>query len=95
MVDASDCPMGFAMATAFKPSLDKSSESFNTQGEKGSKGGRPKKSDDGEIKKLIVNKPTITAQEIADSLGVSVSAVQKHTIWKNRKIIILFLFYFC
>lgn len=87
MVDALECPMGFAMTQAFKLAIDNSVERFNENSLNGSKGGRPSKMSGNELKEFLREHPNVKAKEVAEKFGVSESAIQKREEWKNRKLL--------
>ena len=66
-----------------KGSIDFSIDNYEQKVMNGQKGGRKKKIDDDQIYELAKN--GMTAQEIADELGVSKSSVDKSEGWKRRK----------
>lgn len=66
-----------------KGSIDFSIDNYEQKVMNGQKGGRKKKIDDDQIYGLATK--GMTAQEIADELGVSKSSVDKSEGWKRRK----------
>lgn len=66
-----------------KGSIDFSIDNYEQKVMNGQKGGRKKKIDDDQIYELA--RKGMTAQEIADELGVSKSSVDKSEGWKRRK----------
>ena len=66
-----------------KGSIDFSIGNYEQKVMNGQKGGRKKKIDDDQIYGLAIK--GMTAQEIADELGVSKSSVDKSEGWKRRK----------
>lgn len=66
-----------------KGSIDFSIDNYEQKVMNGQKGGRKKKIDDDQIYGLAIK--GMTAQEIADELGVSKSSVDKSEGWKRRR----------
>lgn len=66
-----------------KGSIDFSIGNYEQKVMNGQKGGRKKKIDDDQIYGLAIK--GMTAQEIADELGVSKSSVDKSEGWKRRR----------
>lgn len=66
-----------------KGSIDFSLDNYEQKVMNSQKGGRKKKIDDDQIYELA--RKGMTAQEIADELGVSKSSVDKSEGWKRRK----------
>lgn len=85
MVSVTDCPLGFSMATAFRPAIDNSVERFNNNSLNGTKGGRPTKIDGNELIAYLQQNPGVGAKTVAQYFGVTESAIQKRPEWKNRK----------
>lgn len=84
MVDETEFPIGKALTQAFKMSIDKSVNKFNENSDNGTRGGRPVKVSDEELKEYIIAND-VSAKEVAQHFGISESAVQKKEVWKNRK----------
>ena len=83
MVDPLKEPMGFAMTTAFKLSIDNSTKSFNSKAEAAKKGGRPKVGiEDNVLIECI--RSGMKAKDIAEKYGISVETIYKREVWKNR-----------
>lgn len=66
-----------------KGSIDFSIDNYEQKVMSGQKGGRKKKIDDDQVYGLAMK--GMTAQEIADELGISKSSVDKSEGWKRRR----------
>lgn len=87
LVDATKYPIGAMAAGMVKPSIDASVERYNSSSVNGTKGGRPSKVTDEEIKEYLSRNPNATSSQVAEEFGISASSVQKKDVWKNRKLI--------
>lgn len=82
LVYTDDCVIS-SIVNMVKGSIDFSIGNYEQKVMNGQKGGRKKKIDDDQIYGLATK--GMTAQEIADELGVSKSSVDKSEGWKRRK----------
>lgn len=76
-------PIIFSIVNGYKGSIDNSINDYERKVEMSKTAGRKKKIDDQKVYELA--REGKTAQEIADELGVSKSAIDKNEGWKNRK----------
>ena len=78
-----DDPIIFSIVNGYKGSIDNSINDYERKVEMSKTAGRKKKIDDKKVYELA--REGKTAQEVADELGVSKSAIDKNEGWKNRK----------
>ena len=78
-----DDPIVFSLVNGYKGSMMNTTNEYLKRLEMSKTAGRKKKIDDKQIYDLA--KTGKTAQEVADSLGISKSAVDKSDGWRNRK----------
>ena len=78
-----DDPIVQAFVNMLKGRIDASKEAYKQKVEMSKVGGRKKKTNDTEIYKLA--REGYSSAEIAKTLGISKSAVDHSTGWKNRK----------
>ena len=78
-----DDPIIFSIVNGYKGSIDNSLNDYERKVEMSKTAGRKKKIDDQKVYELA--REGKTAQEVADELGVSKSAIDKNEGWKNRK----------
>lgn len=78
-----DDPIVFSLVNGYKGSMMNTTNEYLKKLEMSKTAGRKKKIDDKQIYDLA--KTGKTAQEVADSLGISKSAVDKSDGWRNRK----------
>ena len=76
-------PIIFSIVNGYKGSIDNSINDYERKVEMSKTAGRKKKTDDKKVYELA--REGKTAQEVADELGVSKSAIDKNEGWKNRK----------
>ena len=76
-------PIIFSIVNGYKGSIDNSINDYERKVEMSKTAGRKKKIDDQKVYELA--REGKTAQEVADELGVSKSAIDKNEGWKNRK----------
>lgn len=76
-------PIIFSIVNGYKGSIDNSIDDYERKVEMSKTAGRKKKIDDQKVYELA--REGKTAQEVADELGVSKSAIDKNEGWKNRK----------
>ena len=78
-----DDPIVFSLVNGYKGSMTNTTNEYLKRLEMSKGAGRKKKIDDQRVYELA--REGKTAQEIADELGVSKSAIDKNEGWKNRK----------
>ena len=78
-----DDPIIFSIVNGYKGSIDRSINDYEMKIEMSKTAGRKKKVSDKAIYELA--KTGKTAQEVADELGISKSAIDKSEGWKHRK----------
>ena len=78
-----DDPIVFSLVNSYKGSMMNTTNEYLRKKEMSKTAGRKKKIDDKQIYDLA--KDGKTAQEVADQLGISKSAVDKSDGWRNRK----------
>jgi hypothetical protein len=78
-----DDPIIFSIVNGYKGSIDRSINDYEQKIEMSKTAGRKKKVDDKVVYDLA--KMGKTAQEVADELCVSKSAIDKNEGWKHRK----------
>lgn len=78
-----DDPIVFSIVNGYKGRIDSTSQDYEKKIEMSKSAGRKKKLDDGKVWSLA--KEGMTAQEVADKLGVSKSSIDKSEGWKQRK----------
>ena len=76
-------PIVFSLVNGYKGSMTNTTNEYLKKLEMSKTAGRKKKIDDRKIYELA--KEGKTAQEVADALGVSKSAIDKSDGWRNRK----------
>ena len=76
-------PIVFSLVNGYKGSMVNTTNDYKKKIEMSKSAGRKKKIDDKQIYDLA--KAGKTAQEVADALGISKSAVDKSDGWRNRK----------
>ena len=76
-------PIVFSLVNGYKGSMMNTTNEYLKKLEMSKTAGRKKKIDDKQIYDLA--KAGKTAQEVADTLGISKSAVDKSDGWRNRK----------
>ena len=77
-----DDPVIFSIVNGYKGSIDNTINDYEKKIEMSKSGGRKKKLDDKKVYELA--KEGLTAQEVADKLGVSKSSIDKSEGWKKR-----------
>lgn len=78
-----DDPIVFSLVNGYKGSMTNTTNEYLKRLEMSKGAGRKKKIDDQRVYELA--REGKTAQEVADELGVSKSAIDKNEGWKNRK----------
>lgn len=78
-----DDPIIFSIVNSYKGRIDASVDGYEKKVEMSKTAGRKKKIDDQQVYRLA--REGKTAQEVANELGVSKSAIDKNEGWKNRK----------
>lgn len=78
-----DDPIIFSIVNGYKSSIDNTINDYEQKLTMSKTAGRKKRIDDQKVYELA--REGKTAQEIADELGVSKSAIDKNEGWKNRK----------
>ncbi len=78
-----DDPIVFSLVNGYKGSMTNTTNEYLKRLEMSKGAGRKKKIDDQRVYELA--REGKTAQEVADELGVSKSAIDKNDGWKNRK----------
>ena len=78
-----DDPIIFSLVNGYKGSIDNTANDYLRKIEMSKTAGRKKKIDDQRVYELA--REGKTAQEVADELGVSKSAIDKSDGWRNRK----------
>lgn len=76
-------PIVFSLVNGYKGSMTNTTNEYLKKLEMSKGAGRKKKIDDQRVYELA--REGKTAQEVADELGVSKSAIDKNDGWKNRK----------
>lgn len=76
-------PIVFSLVNGYKGSMTNTTNEYLKRLEMSKSAGRKKKIDDQRVYELA--REGKTAQEVADELGVSKSAIDKNEGWKNRK----------
>ena len=76
-------PIVFSLVNGYKRSMTNTTNEYLKKLEMSKGAGRKKKIDDQRVYELA--REGKTAQEVADELGVSKSAIDKNDGWKNRK----------
>lgn len=76
-------PIVFSLVNGYKGSMTNTTNEYLKRLEMSKGAGRKKKIDDQRVYELA--REGKTAQEVADELGVSKSAIDKNEGWKNRK----------
>lgn len=76
-------PIIFSIVNGYKGRIDNTIQDYENKVSMSKSAGRKKKIDDQKIYELA--REGKTAQEVADELGVSKSAIDKSEGWKNRK----------
>lgn len=79
-----DDPIVFSMVNGYKGRIDKNIFVYEQKVAMSQTAGRKKKIDENKVYELA--REGKTAQEVADTLGVSKSAIDKSEGWKNRKV---------
>lgn len=77
-------PIVFSMVNGYKGRIDKNIFAYEQKVAMSQTAGRKKKIDENKVYELA--REGKTAQEVADTLGVSKSAIDKSEGWKNRKV---------
>ena len=78
-----DDPVIYSIVNGYKSSIDNTINDYERKVSMSKTAGRKKKIDDAKVYELA--RTGKTAQEVADELGVSKSAIDKSDGWKNRK----------
>lgn len=78
-----DDPIIFSIVNGYKGRIDNTIQDYEKKVTMSKTAGRKKKIDDVKVYELA--REGKTAQEVADELGVSKSAIDKSDGWKNRK----------
>lgn len=78
-----DDPIIFSIVNGYKSSIDNTINDYEQKLTMSKTAGRKKRIDDQKVYELA--REGKTAQEVADELGVSKSAIDKNEGWKNRK----------
>ena len=78
-----DDPIIYSIVNGYKGSIDNTINDYERKVSMSKNAGRKKKIDDVRVYELA--RAGRTAQEVADELGVSKSAIDKSEGWKNRK----------
>lgn len=78
-----DDPIVFSLVNGYKGSMTNTTNEYLKRLEMSKSAGRKKKIDDQRVYELA--REGKTAQEVADELGVSKSAIDKNDGWRNRK----------
>ena len=78
-----DDPIIYSIVNGYKGRIDNTTNDYERKVNMSKNAGRRKKIDDTRVYELA--RAGKTAQEVADELGVSKSAIDKNEGWKNRK----------
>ena len=78
-----DDPIIFSIVNGYKGRIDNTIQDYENKVAMSKTAGRKKKIDDKKVYELA--REGKTAQEVADELGVSKSAIDKNEGWKNRR----------